>query len=116
MEFRRCSSDLGRFAAEYGCRFDLNEQVGAAENGLDAGRSRQRIEFLLLIESAPLFVEGLVIALDVSEIASRAHNVMPRRAFGSEQRGDVIERATRLGAKVAHVHCSALIIDRKSGV
>src|SRR5208337_3938618 len=98
--------------AEHGNGFNLNQQFGPAKDGLDAGGSWQRVESLLLEEGGPLLVKGLVVALNVAQIAGCAHNVVPGASFAFKQSGDVLERAPQLGAKVADMHAYAMLIDR----
>ncbi len=102
---------VGDFPPEHGNRFNFDQQIGAAENRLDAGGSRQRIESLLFVECGALLVEGLVVALDVAQVAGGAHDVVPGRAFRSQQLGDVVEGAAELGAEIANVDGAAGIVD-----
>ena len=86
----------GLVGAEHGDRFDLDQQLRPAEMRLNAGGGGQRIEPLLLEKRGALLVEGLVVALDVAQVAGGAHNVVPGAAFALEQAGDVVEGAPHL--------------------
>src|SRR5258708_24931439 len=91
--------------------FNLAQQSGTAQLGLNARRRRQRIEPLRLEESGALFVECFVVTIDVAQITRSTHDLVPRAAFAREQAGDVIERAPHLGAEVADVYALAALVD-----
>ena len=59
----------------------------------------------------PLLVECVVVALDVAQIATRPHNVVPGAAFARQQSRDVVKRPPHLRAKIADVYALALFID-----
>src|SRR4051812_429528 len=65
-------------------RFNLDEQLGPAQNCLNASGCGQGIESLRGEESRPLLVESVVIALDVAEVAGGADYVVPGCAFALE--------------------------------
>ncbi|SPE25513.1 hypothetical protein SBA2_260003 [Acidobacteriia bacterium SbA2] len=66
---------------------------------------------MLFVKCGPLFVEGLVVALYVAEVASGANDVMPGCAFRGQQLGNVVESAAELGAKIADVDGAASVVD-----
>ena len=79
---------------------------------LDARGCGQRIESLLLEERGAPCVEDVVVAVDVAQVASGAHDVVPGAAFALKQAGDVVEGAAQLGVEVADVHALAVLVDR----
>ena len=62
-----------------GLNFD--EEIGTAQNRLNSGGCRKRVEPLLFEEIGSLFVEGLIVALDIAQVASRADDVVPGGTF-----------------------------------
>src|SRR5690349_1461177 len=82
-----------RFPPEHGNGFNLNQKIGTAEDGLDSGRSGQRVQSLLFVEGGALFVEGLVVTLDVAQVAGCANDVVPGCAFGGQQLRNIVEGA-----------------------
>src|ERR1700733_6160356 len=66
---------------EHGDGFSLHQQLGPAQVGLNAGRRGQRIETLFFVKRGALFIECFVVAIDVAQIACRAHDIGPRRCF-----------------------------------
>ena len=58
-----------RVGAEHGDGFNLDQQLGPTEDGLDTGGRRQRIEPLLLKECSSFLVESVVVAIDVAQVA-----------------------------------------------
>src|SRR6266700_1568064 len=102
----------GLLRAEHGDGFNLDKQLRPASMRLDAGGGGQRIESLLLEELGALFVENVIVAIDVAQIAAGAHDVVPRAAFAREQACDVVVGAAKLGAEVADVHALAVLVDR----
>src|ERR1019366_3388602 len=99
-----------RFPPEHGNRFDFDQQIRPAENRLNAGGSRQRVELLLFVECGALFVEGLVIAFDVAEVAGGTHDVVPGSAFRSQQLADVVEGAAELSTQISYMDGAAGIV------
>ena len=55
------------------------------------------------IEGRALFVECVVVAVDVAQVARGPDHVLPRRAFRFEQPGDIQECPAALGPEVADV-------------
>ena len=70
------------------------------------------IESLLFEELRANFVEGLVVALDVAQIAGGADDVFPRGALGFEQVRDVLVGPPGLGAEIADVDGSLRVRPR----
>jgi hypothetical protein len=58
---------------------------------------------LSLIEGGPLLVEGVVVALDIAEVASGALHVLPTRSFRFQQGRDVGESTADLSAEITLV-------------
>src|SRR6185369_2808064 len=81
---------------------------------LDTCGSGYGIELLFSIERRPLLVKLRVVAIDIPEIATGPHDVMPSGALCREQCGDVVERAPRLCAKIANVDGLPILIDAGS--
>src|SRR5450759_4280571 len=99
-----------------GDRFDLDEEILAAEPRLDARTRRKRIEAEPVEEGRADLVEVLVIALDVAQVAGRAHDVVPGRALRGEQLGNVAVGAPELRAEVADMcRASSLVHARRPG-
>src|SRR5208283_446270 len=80
---------------------------------LDAGRGRQRIEPLLLEEGSTPRVEDVVVAVDVAQVTTGAHDVAPRGALALQQAGDVVEGAPQLRRKIADVDADSVLVDRR---
>src|SRR5277367_1495502 len=91
--------------------FDFDEQLRTAQFGLDARGCGQGIEPLLLIESGALFVELGVVAINVAQVASGAHDVLPGSALGSEQRGNILKGAATLRAEISYVDRGAMFVN-----
>src|ERR1035438_5637885 len=96
---------------EHGDGFDLDEQFGTAQNRLDPGGSRKRVQSLLMEERGAPFVERRVIALHVAEVARGAHHVLPGGALGREEAGDIVVSPAQLCGKVAHMDGLAVFVD-----
>src|SRR5271166_5715795 len=109
--YRQAGSLFRRLTPEHGNRFDLDEKIWPAEDRLDPGRRGQWLQLLLVIKCGSLFIESLVIALDIAQVASGTNDVVPGRAFGGKQLADIVERAAQLGAKIAWVHGAAGVVD-----
>src|SRR5690348_1073126 len=86
-----------------GHRFDFNQQVRAAQNGLDASGCGQGNQALVLEELGADLVEGGVVALDVAKVARGADDILPSGAFGFQQGGDVLISPPCLGSKIPQV-------------
>ena len=98
--------------AKHRNRFDLDEQLRPAEDCLDPGRSRQRIQSLLLVERGALFIEGFIVALDIAQIAGGADYIVPGAPFTAQQSADVFKGPPHLPAKVSRVYALAVFVDR----
>src|SRR5580698_916072 len=96
---------------KHGDRFDFDQQFRAAQLCLYASGRGQWIESLFLEECGALFVEDVVIAVDVTQVATGAHDVVPRAALTRKQPSDVVEGAPHLGAKIADVNAPAFFVD-----
>ena len=70
------------------------------------------IKPLLFEERRTLFVKDVIVAVDIAQITSCTHNVMPGCAFAGQQAGYIAERAPKLGAKVTDVDALTTLIDR----
>ena len=81
---------LGQLA-EHGDHFNLDQQLRAAEFRLNAGGGGQRVQSLLLVECCALLVKLRVVAINVAQITTGAHNILPRNSLGREQGGNVLE-------------------------
>src|ERR1035441_3273144 len=79
---------------------------------LNADGSRHRIKPLLLVESGANPIEDIVIAVDVAQIATGLHDVLPRCAFALQQAGNVGEGALQLSGKIADVNSDAVFVNR----
>lgn len=64
-----------------------------------------------LEERGSSFVEGIVVAIDVSQVAGGAHDIMPGATFTGQQAGDVREGAPQLGMEVANVNALSVLVD-----
>src|SRR5271156_2101255 len=102
---------LLRHFAKHRYGLDFDEQLGTTQFGLDARGCGQGIEPLLLIESGALFVELGVVAVNVAQVASGAHDVLPGSALGSEQRGNILKGAATLRAEVPDVDRGAMFVN-----
>src|SRR5271154_269644 len=102
---------LLRHFAKHRYGFDFDEQFRTTQFGLDAGGCGQGIEPLLLIESGALFVELGVVAINVAQVASGAHDVLPGSALGSEQRGNILKGAATLRAEIPDVDRGPMFIN-----
>src|ERR1039458_9984345 len=89
-----------RVRTEHCDGLNLDQQFRPAEDGLDAGGRWQRIEPQLLEECGTFLVECIVVALDVAQVASGAHNIVPGAAFARQQSADIGKGTSHLGAKV----------------
>ena len=104
-----------------GDRLDLDEQIRAAKNRLDPRGGGQGIQPLLMEKLAANPVELRVVALDITQIAGGAHDVLPSRAFGLEQTGDVAIGPPGLRPEIARMYGAAFFIhagrpgDQKDG-
>src|ERR1035441_7802739 len=78
---------------------------------LDAGGRWQRIESLLFEERSASGIENVVVAIDVPQVATGAHNVVPGASFRLKKAGDVVEGAPQLCGKVADVYADAVLVD-----
>src|ERR1035441_10594317 len=81
---------------------------------LNADGSRHRIKPLLLVESGANPIEDIVIAVDVAQIATGLHDVLPRRAFALQQAGNVGEGSLQLSGKIADVNGDTVLVNRGS--
>src|SRR3984885_4059838 len=102
---------LLRHFAEHRDGFDFDQQFGPAKLGLDAGGRGQGFEPLLFVKRGALFVELGVVAIDVAQITRGADNVLPGSALGCKQRGNILESAATLRAKIADVNGSSMFVD-----
>src|SRR5271155_282490 len=100
-----------RHFAKHRYGFDFDQQLRTTQFGLDARGCGQGIEPLLLIESGALFVELGVVAINVAQVASGAHDVLPGSALGSEQRGNILKGAATLRAEVPDVDRGAMFVN-----
>src|SRR5215208_4477823 len=74
-------------------RLDLDQQIGAAENRLNAGGGGQRVQALLAEKVGALFVERGVIPVDIAQVARSADDVLPGGAFRLQKTRNVLVRA-----------------------
>src|ERR1019366_8646223 len=58
-------------------------------------------------------VEGLVIPLDIAQVAGGTHDIVPGGAFGFQQAGDVLVSAAQLSPEVADMDAASLLVDAR---
>lgn len=76
--------------AENGNGLNFIQEFRPAEDSLDTGGRRQRLESLFLEECRTLLVKGFVVSFDIAQITTSADDVVPGGVLAGQESGDVL--------------------------
>src|ERR1035437_2934703 len=100
--------------AEHRNALNLDKQLRPAQNRLDAGRGGQRVQPLFFEEHRAPRIKNVIIAINVPQVASSPHQIVPCGAFAGQQTRDVVECAPKLGREISYMHALSILVDRGS--
>ena len=102
------------FVYEDGEGPDFDEQIAAADSGLDGGAGGEGVQAQCAEELIPNLVELGVIPFDVPDVTGGTDNIVPVGAFILEEPGDIAVGAPELGPEITRIQGFAGFSDAGS--